>query len=139
MGFFGQEYWSGLPCPPPWVLPDSEIEPISCSSCTDGRFFTSTSLEKNRLYFSPYKEFLSPTTTLKQSRQHPLEKREWTWNLGDKFQDHIAKCSGALYFWAGSFSVCRGLSILQKWICNSWAIHQLQPACLETPTTPPLC
>ena len=26
MGFFKQEYWSGLPCPPPGDLPDSEIE-----------------------------------------------------------------------------------------------------------------
>ena len=68
-----------------------------------------------------------------------LEKKEWTWNLGDMFQDHIAKGSEALYFWVGSFSVCRGLSILQKWICNSWTILQLQPARLETPTTPPLC
>ena len=27
MGFSGQEYWSGLPCPPPGDLPDPEIEP----------------------------------------------------------------------------------------------------------------
>ena len=26
-GFPGQEYWSGLPCPPPGVLPDAGIEP----------------------------------------------------------------------------------------------------------------
>ena len=29
MGFSRQEYWSGLPCPPPRDLPDSGIEPIS--------------------------------------------------------------------------------------------------------------
>ena len=29
MGFFRQEYWSGLPCPPPGDLPDSEIKPTS--------------------------------------------------------------------------------------------------------------
>ena len=28
MGFSKQEYWSGLPCPPPWALPNSGIEPI---------------------------------------------------------------------------------------------------------------
>ena len=29
MGFSSQEYWSGLPFPPAWDLPDSEIEPAS--------------------------------------------------------------------------------------------------------------
>ena len=27
MGFFRQEYWCGLPCPPPGDLPDPGIEP----------------------------------------------------------------------------------------------------------------
>ena len=29
MGFSKQEYWSGLPCPPPGDLPDSVIQPTS--------------------------------------------------------------------------------------------------------------
>ena len=29
MEFFRQEYWSGLPCPPPGDLPDPRIEPTS--------------------------------------------------------------------------------------------------------------
>ena len=29
MGFPKQEYWSGLPFPPPGDLPDPEMEPIS--------------------------------------------------------------------------------------------------------------
>ena len=29
MGFSRQEYWSGLPCPPPGYLPDPEVEPRS--------------------------------------------------------------------------------------------------------------
>ena len=29
MGFFRQEYWSGLPFPPPGNFPDPEIEPVS--------------------------------------------------------------------------------------------------------------
>jgi len=40
MGFSGQEYWSGLPCPAPKELPDPGIEPASCISCIAGRFFT---------------------------------------------------------------------------------------------------
>ena len=41
MGFFRQEYWSGLPCPPPGDLPDPGIEPVSLMSPTlAGGFFT---------------------------------------------------------------------------------------------------
>ena len=29
MGFFRQQYWSGLPFPPPGDLPDPETEPVS--------------------------------------------------------------------------------------------------------------
>ena len=32
MGFFRQEYWSGLPCPPPGDLPDPGIQPGSSQS-----------------------------------------------------------------------------------------------------------
>jgi len=31
MGFSRQEYWSGLPCPPPGDLPDPGTEPIVVS------------------------------------------------------------------------------------------------------------
>ena len=40
MGFSRQEYWSGLPCPPPGDLPDPGIETVSCISCIAGGFFT---------------------------------------------------------------------------------------------------
>ena len=33
MGFFSEEYWSGLPCPPSGDLPDPGMEPIA------GKFF----------------------------------------------------------------------------------------------------
>ena len=35
MGFFRQEYWSGLPFPPPGDLPDAGIEPASPALHTD--------------------------------------------------------------------------------------------------------
>ena len=38
MGFSRQEYWSGLPFPSPWDLPDPGIEPAS--PALPGRFFT---------------------------------------------------------------------------------------------------
>ena len=41
MGFFRQEYWSGLPFPPPGDLPGSGIEPASLvTPALTGRFFT---------------------------------------------------------------------------------------------------
>ena len=41
MGFSRQEYWSGLPCPPPGDLPDPRDRTcISRDSCTAGGFFT---------------------------------------------------------------------------------------------------
>ena len=33
MGLSRQEYWSGLPCPPPGELADPRIEPKSLRSC----------------------------------------------------------------------------------------------------------
>ena len=43
MGFSRQEYWSGLPCPPPWDLPDPGIETTSLKSpALAGGFFTTS-------------------------------------------------------------------------------------------------
>ena len=36
-GFTRQEYWSGLPCPPPGDLPDPVIEPVSLYICCSGQ------------------------------------------------------------------------------------------------------
>ena len=45
MGFSRQEYWSGLPFPPPGDLPDPEIEPASpVSLALACRFFIAESL-----------------------------------------------------------------------------------------------
>ena len=43
-GFSRQEYWSGMPCPPPRDLSDPGIEPASLASSAlaDGFFITST-------------------------------------------------------------------------------------------------
>ena len=44
MGFSRQEYWSGLPCPPPGDLPNQVMEPAPHISCIReklaGQFFT---------------------------------------------------------------------------------------------------
>ena len=42
-GFSRQEYWSGLPCPPPGDLPNPGIEPASLMSpALAGEFFTTS-------------------------------------------------------------------------------------------------
>ena len=47
MEFSRQEYWSGLPCPPPRDLPDPRIKPVSLTSpALAGRFFTNSATWK---------------------------------------------------------------------------------------------
>ena len=51
MGFPRQEYWSGLPVPPPGDLPDTGLEPSSLlSPALAGRFFTSASAGKLQIF-----------------------------------------------------------------------------------------
>ena len=45
MGFFRQEYWSGLPFPPPGDFPNPRIESLSLASpALAGGFFTTAPL-----------------------------------------------------------------------------------------------
>ena len=57
MGFSRQEYWSGLPSPPPGDLPGPEVEPTSLTSA--GGFFTTESPQKPRLIRGRFKPGLS--------------------------------------------------------------------------------
>ena len=43
MGFSRQEYWSGLPCPPPGDLPNPGMEPASLMSLALADVFFTTS------------------------------------------------------------------------------------------------
>ena len=50
MGFSRQEYWSGLPFPPPRDLSDPGIKPTSLAPpALAGGFFTTSSPEKSKL------------------------------------------------------------------------------------------
>ena len=63
MGFSRQEYWSGLPCPPPGDLPDPWSEPVSLTSpALAGRFFT-TSTAWEAPWFLLFDNTSHPTTT----------------------------------------------------------------------------
>ena len=53
MGLFRQEYWSGLPCPPPGNQPDPGIKPVSLtSSALAGGFFTTSTTWEARMFAS---------------------------------------------------------------------------------------
>ena len=54
MGFSRQEYWNGLPCPPPVDLPNPGIEPESLLSpaLADGFFTTSATWEAQEILIS---------------------------------------------------------------------------------------
>ena len=51
MGISRQEYWSGLPFPPPGYLPDPGIEPVSLALA--GGFFTAEPQGKPLKYWHP--------------------------------------------------------------------------------------
>ena len=58
MGFSRQEWWSGLPCPPPGHLPDPGIEPASLTSpALAGRLYTGANCGWNSSLFL-YHHFL---------------------------------------------------------------------------------
>ena len=54
MGFSSQQYWSGLPSPPPGDLPDPRIKPTSLTSLAlAGRFFTTSATWEATLFVDP--------------------------------------------------------------------------------------
>ena len=53
MGFSRQEYWSGLPCPPPGDLPDLGIEPASLDVLCIDRWILGTSTTWGAQVVSP--------------------------------------------------------------------------------------
>ena len=61
MGFPRQEYWSGLPFPPPGDLPHPGIEPVSLMSpALAGRFFTTSVRPRIRAFVPRRKNRATP-------------------------------------------------------------------------------
>ena len=55
MEFSRQEYWSGLPFPPPGNLPDPGIEPVSTvSPALAGRIFTTSTTREALMLIKEY-------------------------------------------------------------------------------------
>ena len=69
MGLSRQEYWSGLPCPPPRDLPDPGAEPTSPTSPElAGRFFTTPATECSFQNASPiWLSLLKPVSGFSRS------------------------------------------------------------------------
>ena len=53
MGFFRQEFWTGLPCPPPGDLLDPEIKPEF--PVLAGGFFPTEPPGKPQIHFSAHR------------------------------------------------------------------------------------
>ena len=72
IGFSRQEYWNGLPCPPPGDLPSPGIEPASLvSPALAGRFFTSE-LPGKPLSWENWSQ-ISVCSTIVGEKQFPLK------------------------------------------------------------------
>ena len=62
MGFSRQEYWSGLPCPPPGGLPNPGIEFMSLiSPALAGGFFTTSTTWEAPKFFTGKRKKTVPT------------------------------------------------------------------------------
>ena len=78
MGFFRQEYWSGLPFPSPGDIPSPGTEPVflACVSLIAGRFFTVEPPRKPQIftYLGQLIYFAFPRTPLLGKEKDDFEK-----------------------------------------------------------------
>ena len=78
MGFSRQEYWSGLPCPPPGDLSDPGIEPTSLMSpALAGRFFSTGAAPYIALHTRI--ERLCMTRRMQNQKKKKKENKKYTW------------------------------------------------------------
>ena len=83
MGFSRQEYWSGLPFPPPEDLPDLGLKPGSPALA--GGFFTAEPPGNHTCYNYCYTQFsCAPLSWKKSLRARAKEGRGATWRSAGK-------------------------------------------------------
>ena len=81
MGFSRQEYWRGLPFPPPGDLPDTGIKPVSPALA--GGFFTTEPPERPLLsHFSRVPLSATPRTVARQAPPSMGFSRQEHWSGG---------------------------------------------------------
>ena len=112
MRFSRQEYWSGLPCPPPGHLPNPGIKPESLTSLALAGFTTSTTWEAQYIYIYIYKQKLY-MQTLNKYNQEAMPGTMWLWErpVRDCVQSKITtneikwkRASSPSFCWLCSFS-----------------------------------
>ena len=75
-----QEYWSGLPCPPPGDLPDPGIEPLSLMfPALAGWFFTTSATWESHdpVWGISYSQFRNEKAEVLRVRINRLGKTPW--------------------------------------------------------------
>ena len=78
MGFSRQEYWNGLPCPPPGDLPNAGIKPTSLiSPALAGGFFTTSAGVIEIHVFSATCLFFQPYSVVASLKQPPMSQASW--------------------------------------------------------------
>ena len=96
MGLSRQEYWSGLPFPPPGDLPNSRTEPVSPASPElAGRFFITE---------PPWKPFIKgiPRSIKKKKKKIKIKKK-----IPKKKNFFFIYCQHWVFVYGQTFSSCR--------------------------------
>ena len=121
MGISRQEYWGGLPCPPPGDLPNSAIEPASLTSpVLAGRFFTiSTIWEAPReVPKRPNRKidvFLQTNKTYSQVHDVASEGDGLDFNLYFHPRANLLNTLGSVWPWVNFLTSMIVLHILGRW------------------------
>ena len=90
MGILMQEYWSGLPCPPPGDLPNPGIEPESLMSpALAGRFFTTSATWKAPLITFTFPHLYSAFLVAQMVKCLSTMQETWVRSLG--WEDTLEK------------------------------------------------
>ena len=141
MGISRQEYWSGLPCPPPGNLPYSGIEPTSLTypALTGGFFTTSTIVEAQVMVSNiKYPPFLAGPTWSSEKKSamlwstagegcgrrlcshvvtYPLKHTTWAVPQNRRPHNLVSKQIGLSYFPLSS-----SLPFTLKWKCKAYTL-----------------
>ena len=111
MGFSRQEYWSGLPYPPPGILPDSGIKPTSLkSSALAAGFFTNNAIKFPWL-MTDHSCFLTPFTHFAHSSIPCI----WQWPTCSLY---LWACLFFFFFWIPYISEITGYLSFSNWLIS---------------------
>ena len=115
LGILQQEYWSGLPCPPPGDLPDPGIEPASLMSpaLADEFFTTAATCEAQEGL-----KYLPKSGRNQLAQEDSITSQNWASHLP---QVHFAKitCKYKPYLFCFPLQTFSGPQLVSSW-CSEW-------------------